>query len=68
MTWPAVLVIVLGVALVGVTTVRRLRPGGPGLAVAWVPRSMRPRLNQFHQRHGWQQPFDDNGDRVPGRR
>jgi hypothetical protein len=64
MTWLGVVAIVL----VGGTTLVRLRPGGPGLAVAWVPKSLRPRLNGFYRRHGWPEPYDDNGDRAPGRR
>ena len=45
----------------------RLRRGGPGPAMNWIPRSMRGKAHERYREHGWQEPFDDNGNRNPDR-
>jgi hypothetical protein len=45
----------------------RLRRGGPGPAMNWIPRSMRPKANNMYEKHGWQAPFDGDGNRSPER-
>lgn len=61
-----VLFVVLVVLFV-VTTAVRMRRGGPGPAVQWVPRVLRPRLNEHFRRRGWQPPYDEHGNRNPDR-
>lgn len=48
-------------------TVFRLRRGGPGPAVNWVPRSLRGRVNRRYEARGWQKPFNDDGSRNEDR-
>jgi hypothetical protein len=55
--------VVIGVAV----SIVRLRRGGPGPAVNWIPRSLRPNLNRYYARRGWQTPFDQDGNRDPDR-
>lgn len=64
-----VFIAVLGVFIVVVLgiSIYRLRRGGPGPQVNWVPRSLRNRVNEHFEKQGWQKPYDDNGDRNPGR-
>jgi hypothetical protein len=62
-----VVFIVIAVVLVGGVSFLRMRRGGPGPAVNWVPRSMRGRVNKSYEQHGWQQPFDGDGDRNQNR-
>lgn len=57
----AFFVIVFGVSLL------RLRRGGPGPAVNYVPRRLRGNLNSAYRRAGWQEPFDSSGNRNPDR-
>lgn len=57
------LILVVGVPL----TFWRLRRGGPGPAMNWIPRSMRAKANEQYDKHGWQEPFDDDGNRNPDR-
>jgi len=45
----------------------RLRRGGPGLEVGWIPRCLRGRVNAFSKKHGWQLPYDESGNRNPDR-
>ncbi|RKR73335.1 hypothetical protein [Frondihabitans australicus] len=61
--------IIFGVAvvLVGITAIVRLRRGGPGPNVQWLPKSMRKRVNDEYEEHGWQKPYDDEGNRNPDR-
>jgi hypothetical protein len=43
------------------------RTGGPGPQVNWVPRRWRRKVNERYAAHGWQQPFDAQGNRNPDR-
>ena len=63
LTWIVVpILLVLAVlSLIG------LRSGGPGPAVRWVPRAMRPRLNRWYQSKGWAAPYTATGERNPDR-
>jgi hypothetical protein len=54
-------------ALCLAASVYRLRRGGPGPAVNYVPRPWRQSLNRRYERKGWQQPFDADGNRNPDR-
>ena len=60
-------VIIVAVVVVAAVSFVRLRPGGPGPAVNWVPRSMRGRMNSSYEKRGWQKPFDADGNRNPDR-
>jgi len=42
----------------------RMRRGGAGPAVSWVPRSLRLRLNRYHEQHGWQKPYEESGNKL----
>jgi hypothetical protein len=53
--------------LVLVVTAIRLRRGGPGPAVNYVPRVRRPRVNAYYRSRDWQEPFDVDGNRNPMR-
>ncbi len=67
-TNPVLFVIVAVLLAVGVViSIVRLRRGGPGPAVNWIPRSLRPNLNRYYTRRGWQTPFDQDGNRNPDR-
>jgi hypothetical protein len=33
----------------------------------WIPRSLRPKANANYEKHGWKEPFDENGNRNPDR-
>jgi hypothetical protein len=57
--------IVIALVLLGaVISLYRLRQGGPGPAVqGWVPRRLRGRMNSAYRRAGWQEPYDDQGNR-----
>lgn len=48
-------------------SVYRLRRNGPGPAVNYIPKAFRPRMNALYRRNGWQEPFDEDGDRNPFR-
>jgi hypothetical protein len=54
-------------AFVLALTIYRLRSGGPGPAVNWLPRSLRSRTNKVYDKHGWQQPYDEDGIRNTDR-
>jgi hypothetical protein len=65
---PAGYVLVAFVAVALVLSLLRLRRGGPGPAVRYVPRRLRGRLNSVYRRAGWQEPYDDSeGDRRSDR-
>ena len=51
--------LVLGFAL----SLYRLRKNGPGPAGGWVPRRLREPVNRFYRENGWQEPYDDEGNR-----
>ncbi len=55
------------IVIVGVVSILRLRRGGPGPAVNWVPRSMRGAVNRRYEARGRQQPYDADGNRNPSR-
>lgn len=61
--------VVLGLFVVFaiIFTARRFRKGGPGPSIGWVPRRLRPGLNKKMEEHGYQKPYDDEGNRNPGR-
>ncbi|MDE9364776.1 hypothetical protein PZ938_04100 [Luteipulveratus sp. YIM 133132] len=61
--WATGLIVLIGIPL----TLWRLRRGGPGPQMNWIPRSMRGRANKTYRKHGWQEPFDDEGNRNPDR-
>jgi hypothetical protein len=61
-------VVMAAVVVLAVLSLSRFRPGGPGPAVQWVPRSLRPRLNQYYNAKGWTAPFTEEGERNPERR
>lgn len=54
-------------AVLFVLSFYRLRRGGPGPAVNWIPRRFRQRLNRTYAEHGWQEPFDSAGNRRTDR-
>lgn len=62
-----VYVVVVFMVVVAVLSVFRMRRGGPGPAVDYVPRALRGRLNSAYRREGWQKPFDEHGNRSPDR-
>jgi hypothetical protein len=45
----------------------QLRRGGPGPAVNYIPKGLRPSVNAYYRNHGWQEPFDADGNRNPMR-
>lgn len=59
----AALIIVVAVPL----SLWRMRRGGPGPGMNWIPRSMRGKANEQYAKRGWQKPFDDDGERNPDR-
>lgn len=61
-------VVALIVVIVLTVSIYRLRRGGPGPAVNWVPRGLRGRVNRNFDEHGWQKPYDDDGNRNPDRK
>lgn len=65
---PLFLVVIAVVVVIGVAvSIVRLRRGGPGPAVNWIPRSLRPNLNRYYAKRGWRAPFDQDGNRNPDR-
>jgi len=65
---PLFLVVIAVLLVIGVAvSIARLRRGGPGPAVNWIPRSLRPNLNRHYAKRGWQKPFDHDGNRNPDR-
>jgi hypothetical protein len=60
-------VVIAFMAVVLVITMIRLRRGGPGPQVNWIPRALRPRTNRFFTGRGWQAPYDAEGNRNPQR-
>ena len=63
-----VIVLIIAVVVIGVgVTIYRLRPGGPGPAMNWMPKSMRKGANAEYDKHDWQKPFDDDGSRNADR-
>jgi hypothetical protein len=40
---------------------------GKGPAVRWFPRSMRGRVNRAYRDHGWPEPYDADGNKIPRR-
>jgi hypothetical protein len=69
MDWNVVIYVIIGVvAVVGLTlSFRRMRRGGPGPQVNWIPRAMRGRVNESYRKHGWDEPYDADGNRKDGR-
>jgi hypothetical protein len=55
------------VAIALTLSMRRMRRGGPGPAVNYVPPPLRGAVNSYYRQRGWQEPFDANGDRNPDR-
>jgi hypothetical protein len=64
MPWFAYLIFAFMIVCL-VLSVYRLRRGGPGPAMNYLPRSLRPMANAYYRRMGWQEPFDVDGDRNP---
>lgn len=62
-----IVIVVLFVIAAIVITIRRLRKGGPGPSVGWVPKRWRAGLNRKFEDEGYQKPYDDNGNRNPDR-
>lgn len=60
---PILILLVIGWTL----SIYRLRRGGPGFAVGWVPRPLRGKLNAWSKKRGWQEPYDESGNRNPNR-
>jgi hypothetical protein len=60
-------IIIAFIVVCAVVSFIRLRQGGPGPAVNYVPRAFRGRLNSTYERAGWQRPFDDEGNRSRDR-
>jgi hypothetical protein len=56
-------VIVPFLIVVALISLARLRGGGRGPAVNWVPRRMRGAVNRQYRRSGWQEPYDASGNR-----
>lgn len=56
--------IVIAVLIVVVMALQ-LRSGGRGPGVAWVPRSLRGRVNGLYRSRGWAEPYDAHGDKIP---
>ncbi len=46
-----------------VASVIRYRKRGP--AVGYVPRRWRPKVNEWFSGHGWDKPYDENGETKP---
>jgi hypothetical protein len=66
MHWFTYFVVAFMVVCVALS-VYRMRRNGPGPAVNYVPRALRPRFNAYYRRNGWQEPFDAEGNRNPYR-
>jgi hypothetical protein len=64
---PVVVLVVVFMAVCLAATVYRLRRGGPGPAVNYVPRAFRQSLDRRYERRGWQLPYDAEGIRNPDR-
>jgi hypothetical protein len=45
-----------------VLSVIRFRQRGPAIS-GWIPPRWRQRVNTFYARHGWEQPYDEDGSR-----
>ena len=58
---------VVAVALVVIVAAVRMRRGGPGPAVNWVPKKFRGSLNSVYRKRGWTAPYDDNGEKTSTR-
>jgi mannose/fructose/N-acetylgalactosamine-specific phosphotransferase system component IID len=59
-----VLVVVIIFVVVAVPlAVYRMRKGGPGPGVNWIPKSMRGKTNEVYEEHGWQEPYDAQGEK-----
>jgi hypothetical protein len=62
-----VYIIPVFVILVAVIGALRMRRGGPGPGVNYVPRRFRGRLNTAYRNAGWQEPYDADGNRDSNR-
>jgi hypothetical protein len=60
-------IVIAFIVVLAAISVFRMRRGGPGPAVNYVPQRMRGRLNSAYRREGWQEPFDDEGNRSSER-
>ena len=51
-----------------ITIAIRQRPGGRGPTIqgfgGWLPKAMARRANARYAKHGWEQPFDENGNNI----
>ena len=56
-------VVVAFMVVVFVLSIYRLRRGGPGPAVNWIPRRMRSEVNSAYEHEDWQKPYDEQGNR-----
>lgn len=61
----AYVVIGIFMAFCFIMAMLRLRRGGPGPAVNYVPKALRPTVNAYYRDRGWQEPFDVDGNRNP---
>ena len=60
--------VVIGIMVVAfLLSIYRLRPGGPGPGVNWVPRRFRRTMNSAYEAQGWQTPYDAEGNRSKDR-
>jgi hypothetical protein len=55
------------IVIVAVISLMRLRRGGAGPAVNWVPRPLRPSLDRRYAKRGWEVPFDEDGNHHQSR-
>jgi hypothetical protein len=62
-----VYIVIVFMVVVAAVSIYRMRRGGPGPAVNYVPRRLRGRLNSAYRHEGWQEPFDEQGNRSPDR-
>jgi len=60
-------IVIAFIVVLAAISIFRMRRGGPGPAVNYVPRGMRGRLNSAYRRKGWQEPFDHEGNRSSDR-
>jgi hypothetical protein len=59
--WPVLAFLLVAFPL----SIIRYRKRGP--ALGWVPRKWRSKTNSWYTRHGWEAPYDADGNKLPGR-
>lgn len=60
---PLVLILMLVVLAIGLAlSIWRYKQRGPAIS-GWVPRRWRARANAWYRRRGWDEPYDESGNK-----